>query len=156
VKDLSQTITEGLAVCYRDFGVRVNELSEGLSEERFWQRPYPYGNSVGNLVLHLTGNLNYYIGTQIAGTGYTRERDREFSWDQSKSKAEALRGLDDAIAVVVSSLEAETQESWKEPYEAALISDVRSRFHLYLRCASHFHHHIGQMTYLIKELARNS
>jgi hypothetical protein len=58
---------------------RVHELLEPLSSKQVWQRPFPYGNSIGNLILHLTGNLNYYIGAQIAGTGYIRHRDLEFS-----------------------------------------------------------------------------
>ena len=35
-----------------------------LSEEQFWRNPFPYGNDIGHLVLHLTGNLNYYIGAK--------------------------------------------------------------------------------------------
>jgi hypothetical protein len=66
---------------------RVHELVSPLSSEQIWQRPFPYGNSIGNLILHLTGNLNYYIGAQIAGTGYIRQRDLEFS-DGGKPKGE--------------------------------------------------------------------
>jgi hypothetical protein len=33
---------------------RVHELVEPLSSEQIWQRPFPYGNSIGNLILHLT------------------------------------------------------------------------------------------------------
>src|SRR5581483_7866992 len=68
---------------------KVHELVEPLSSEQLWQRPFPYGNSIGNLILHLTGNLNYYIGAQIAGTGYIRHRDLEFS-DSGKPKDELL------------------------------------------------------------------
>ena len=45
---------------------KVHKLVEPLSTEQLWRRPYTYGNSVGHLLLHLTGNLNYYIGAQIA------------------------------------------------------------------------------------------
>ena len=56
----------------------MHRLAEGLSDVQFWARPYPYGNSMGHLVLHLTGNLNFYIGREMAGTGYVRDREREF------------------------------------------------------------------------------
>jgi hypothetical protein len=69
---------------------KVHELVEPLSNDELWRRPFPYGNSVGNLILHLTGNLNYYIGAQIAKTGYVRHRDSEFS-DSGKPKEELLR-----------------------------------------------------------------
>src|SRR5215469_15170240 len=79
---------------------KVHELLAPLSTEQIWQRPFPYGNSIGNLILHLTGNLNYYIGTQIAGTGYIRHRDLEFT-DGGKPKDELLRDFDEAIAIAV-------------------------------------------------------
>ena len=50
-----------------------------LPREKLWVKPYPYGNSVGHLVLHLTGNLNHYVGAKIAATGYIRDRPREFN-----------------------------------------------------------------------------
>ncbi len=50
-----------------------------LSDEQIWTRPYPYGNSIGNLVLHLTGNLNNYFGGEMGGTGYVRNRPLEFA-----------------------------------------------------------------------------
>ena len=65
---------------------RIRELAAPLSNEQFWQKPYPYGNSFGHLVLHLTGNLNYYIGAQIANTGYVRDRPREFQRLESAIK----------------------------------------------------------------------
>ena len=77
-----------------------HELIDPLSTEQLWQRPYRYGNSIGNLVLHLSGNLNYYIGAQIAGTGYVRHRDQEFS-DSGKPKDALLRDFDRAIEVVI-------------------------------------------------------
>ena len=55
-----------LADRYAVNAARVRELAVPLSEKQFWQKPFSYGNSFGHLVLHLTGNLNYYIGAQIA------------------------------------------------------------------------------------------
>jgi len=41
---------------------RTSRTAVPLSEEQFWIKPFAFGNSFGHLVLHLTGNLNYYIG----------------------------------------------------------------------------------------------
>ncbi len=79
----------------------MRELAAPLSDEQFWAKPFPFGNSFGHLVLHLTGNLNYYIGAQIAATGYVRDRPREFSEAAPPSKDEALKKFDDAIEMVV-------------------------------------------------------
>jgi hypothetical protein len=51
-------------------------------------------------VLHLTGNLNYYIGAQIANTGYVRDRPREFNEPAPPSKEEALKRFDEAVMMV--------------------------------------------------------
>lgn len=94
---------------------RVHELVSPLPSEQFWQRPFPYGNSIGNLILHLTGNLNYYIGAQIAGTGYIRQRDLEFS-DGGKPKGELLKVFDDAIQITVATIEKQSDHDWSTPY----------------------------------------
>src|SRR5271166_1782430 len=75
----------------------VCALAGPLSETEFWTKPLEPGNSVGHLVLHLSGNLNHFVGAQLGKTGYVREREREFTETQLPSKAAALAGLDDAV-----------------------------------------------------------
>src|SRR5437016_5588341 len=91
MQTLSATVSSGMRARYSELAGRVRELAAPLSEEQFWQKPFPFGNSFGHLVLHLTGNLNYYIGTEIAGTGYVRDRDREFTEDDRPAKDELLK-----------------------------------------------------------------
>jgi len=131
---------------------KVHELLEPLSSEQIWQRPFPYGNSIGNLILHLTGNLNYYIGAQISGTGYVRHRDLEFS-DSGKPKDELLKAFDDAIQIAVSTAEKQSGQDWSAPYHAER-ADASTRFGTFLACAGHAHHHVGQIIYLQRELLR--
>ena len=131
---------------------RVHELVSPLSSEQIWQRPFPYGNSIGNLILHLTGNLNYYIGAQIAGTGYIRQRDLEFS-DGGKPKGELLKVFDDAIQITGATIEKQSDHDWSTPYYAER-ADGSTRFAQVLACASHAYHHVGQIIYLHRELLR--
>ncbi len=131
---------------------KVHELVKPLSSEQLWQRPFPYGNSIGNLILHLTGNLNYYIGAQIAGTGYIRHRDLEFN-DSGKAKVELLNALDDAIQITVATIEKQSDQDWSVLYHAER-ADGSTRFAQILACAGHAYHHIGQIIYLQKELLR--
>src|SRR5580700_11545400 len=102
--ELNQTIGEGFARRYEELAAKMDELSAPLSDEQFWTKPFSYGNSFGHLVLHLTGNLNYYIGAQIANTGYVRDRAREFTEPNPPSKEEALKGLDHAVAMVIQTI----------------------------------------------------
>ena len=116
-------------------------------QKQFWTKPYPYGNSFGHLVLHLTGNLNYYIGAQIANTGYVRDREREFTEPNPPSKEEALKALDATVAMVMETVRAQSAGDWVKSYSAAN-TNCSNRLDMVLQCAAHMQHHIGQMIYL--------
>jgi uncharacterized damage-inducible protein DinB len=151
--DLNQTITTSLAERYMQLESLVRDLAAPLSEDQFWTKPFAFGNSFGNLVLHLTGNLNYYIGAQIAATGYVRDRPREFAEEARPSKQEALKEFDDAIAMVVRTIQAQSSEDWSQPYSGTG-THAKNRFEIVLHCATHLHHHLGQMIYLGFQLKR--
>jgi hypothetical protein len=154
MNELSETVSNGFNAAFEDYLKRVHTLAEPLTEEQFWRKPYPYGNSFGHLVLHLTGNLSHYIGAEIARTGYIRDRAREFSDPQPPAKAEALQRLDEAVALVVQTVSAQSAGDWSAPYNALGADGLNDRFSITLRCAAHMFHHVGQMIYLAKEHAR--
>jgi uncharacterized damage-inducible protein DinB len=153
--ELKQTIASDLTARYRRLAGVIHELGASLSEEQFWAKPFAFGNSFGHLLLHLTGNLNYYVGAQIAGTGYVRDRPLEFSDAARPSKKEVLKKFDDAIEMVLAAISRQSVEDWSKEY-TAVGADARDRFDMVLQCATHLHHHIGQMMYLVFELKRHS
>jgi uncharacterized damage-inducible protein DinB len=153
MSDLKSTIASDVAKRYKKLAGVVRELAEPLSDDQFWAKPFAFGNSFGHLVLHLTGNLNYYIGAQIAGTGYVRNRPLEFSDTTRAAKAEVLRKFDEAIEMVLATIDRQTPEDWSKEY-TGVGADARDRFDMVLQCATHLHHHIGQMIYLGFELKR--
>lgn len=151
--DLKKTIASGLTARYKELAGVVRELAAPLSDEQFWTKPFAFGNSFGHLVLHLTGNLNYYIGAQIAGTGYVRDRPLEFTDATRPSKAEVLQKFDQAVEMVIGTIDSQSAEDWSREYKA-VGADVPDRFGILLACATHLHHHVGQMMYLGFELKR--
>jgi len=153
--DLKATIASSLTARYKKLAGGVRELAAPLSDEQFWAKPFAFGNSFGHLVLHLTGNLNYYIGAQIAGTGYVRDRPLEFSEATRPAKAEVLKKFDQAIEMVLGTINNQTVGDWPKEY-TAVGADARDRFEMILQCATHLHHHIGQMMYLGFELKRKA
>jgi len=152
---LEETLASVLADRYRANAARVHELSAPLSVEQFWEKPFLYGNSFGHLVLHLTGNLNYYIGAQIANTGYVRDRPREFNDPNPPAKEEALRLLHDAVAMVIKTIRNQSPEDWSGEY-SAVGTNCSNRLDMVVQCAAHMQHHIGQMIYLAYEWKRQS
>ena len=154
--DPTPTIAAALTKAFRDYRDRVHRLAAGVPDAQFWARAYPYGNSMGHLTLHLTGNLEFYVGRHMAGTGYVRDREREFHDPAPPSKAEALRRLDEAVNLVIATVERQTAADWSAPFAATGADDIHDRFSMLLRAATHFHHHVGQMIYLAKEHAAHA
>ncbi len=151
--DLNSKLSEVLANRYSANLARVGELATALTEQQFWAKPYSYGNSFGHLVLHLTGNLNYYIGAQVANTGYVRDRDREFNEPNPPSKEEALKNLGEAVAMVIETIHAQSPDDWSRAY-SAVNTNCSNRLDMVLQCAAHIQHHIGQMIYLGYEFGK--
>ncbi|MFN0119760.1 MAG: DinB family protein [Blastocatellia bacterium] len=145
------TINDGFIAAFRKYAQRVHELAAPLDETQFRTRPYPYGNSFCHLVLHLTGNLNYYIGAQMGETGYIRHRDLEFTDPHPPAKAEVLARFDAAINMVIATVETQTDADWALAYEAVGAGGCRNRLEITMQCAAHLYHHIGQMIYLQRE-----
>jgi len=154
MSDLSKTIGVAMASEYRTRAEELHRWVDPLNEEQFWTNPFSYGNSAGHLVLHLTGNLSYYIGAQVAGTGYTRNRDLEFSEHRRPQKVEVLRKFDEAIAMVVATIEGQTEEDWSKAYNAEREPEAQDRFAVFLRCVVHLYHHIGQINFICREILR--
>ena len=147
------TLATGLANRYFANLTRIRELASPLTENQFWTKPFPYGNSFGHLVLHLAGNLSYYIGAQIANTGYVRDREHEFTDSNPPSKQKALKLLDAAVAMAMETVRGQSLANWAKAY-SAVGTDCGNRLDIVMQCAAHMQHHIGQMIYLTCELKR--
>jgi hypothetical protein len=154
VPDLTATINDGFTTHYEKLRVKLHNWVDLLTEGQFWRNPFPYGNDIGHLVLHLTGNLNYYIGAQIAQTGYVRERDKEFADEHPPTKAETLQKFDDAISLVATTIRKQSSDDWSAPYSGRGATST-NRFGIVLDCAAHADHHLGQIINLSRELSRS-
>jgi uncharacterized damage-inducible protein DinB len=126
---------------------QVHTLSEPLSEAEFWTKPLEPGNSVGHLVLHLTGNLSHFVGAQLGGTGYMRDREREFTEAQPPDKAESLTRLDAAVATFRHVVEELSPEQLAAPHPETRFGLVMNTL---LFLTAHFALHRGQMSYIVR------
>jgi len=156
MSDFSQLVASSLAGYYEEVRGRVHQWVDPLSTDQLWLKPYPYGNSIGHLLLHLTGNLNYYIAAQIAGTGYLRDRDREFNDPRQLPKEQVLADFDCAIAMAAATVRQQSAEDFTRPYSAEREPEARDRFTAFFRTAAHAYDHVGQIIYLSKEVTRTA
>ena len=83
-----------------------------------------------------------------------RNRDLEFSENRRPAKNQVLKKFDETIAMVVATIEDQSEEDWSSPYAAEREPESRDRFSIFLRCSVHLYHHVGQLIYLNRELLK--
>ncbi|HAA22856.1 MAG TPA: hypothetical protein DCP28_30350, partial [Cytophagales bacterium] len=71
---------------------RVGRCLDEITEEEVWKRPNANSNSMGNLVIHLQGNITQYIISSLGGAPDLRERDAEFAATEGADKATLWAG----------------------------------------------------------------
>ena len=127
---------------------RIKKCSKILNEEEFWRKPNNNSNSVGNLVLHLTGNIRQYVLTGIDGQADIRDRDQEFINENNIKKEEAVSHLKqvllDANSVIKNlNKEALTESRGVQGFEESVMSII-------IHVIEHMSYHVGQITYYTK------
>jgi hypothetical protein len=89
---------------------RIKHCLAQLSDEQVWWRPQPSLNSIGNLILHLSGNVRQWIVSGVGGAKDNRNRPAEFAECGPISKEELIRRLDAVVAEAKRSLTGLTAE----------------------------------------------
>ena len=77
---------------------RIHHCVGQLTDEQIWWRSAPNMNSISNLVLHLTGNLQQWIVHGLTGASDTRNRPAEFADRGSIARLDLMRRLDDVVS----------------------------------------------------------
>jgi hypothetical protein len=116
-------------------------------DEAIWKVLPGVTNSAGNLILHLEGNLREYIGRQLGGIPYTRNRPLEFSARGISRPELSSRIMDlvERIPAVIASLSPEQMaQQYPEVVLAGPLSTGEFLIHLY----GHLNWHFGQVDYL--------
>jgi hypothetical protein len=148
--ELARTTSDELVRYFRHLADRVDKAARSVPEDQLWIKPFTFGNSIGHLVLHLTGNLNHYIGSIIAGTGYTRHREHEFTDAARHPRDEVLARFHEAIELVAKTLSTQDESAFLTPVQDQ--PPIQTRLGLFLVCAAHLNNHVGQISYLVQAL----
>jgi hypothetical protein len=146
---LAEVVKADMAAYFEHLADRVGRLVGLLSQEQLWSNPFGFGNSVGRIVVHLTGSLSHYIGAVVAGTGYVRDRAGEFSDPSRPAAGELLARFRETIGMVVDTLGTQGEVGLTTPVTGCG-EPVRDRFGLFLVCATHVSNHVGQIVYLVQ------
>ena len=104
----------------RDLLKLRDEIKNFKDEDNIWRKTDGISNSAGTLVLHLLGNLNFTIGTQLGGTGYVRNREQEFSLT-GVTREKLIGDIDQTIQTVKTSFIAVDQAKLDEIYTLEMV-----------------------------------
>src|SRR5262247_1875580 len=80
-----------------DFLPKVKHCLEEMPEQDLWWRPNEQSNSVGNLILHLCGNMKQWILNSMGGGQFERDRDAEFAERRTLPKTELIASIDRTV-----------------------------------------------------------
>ncbi len=121
---------------------------ESLSEEDIWWRAHKTNNSVGNLVLHLCGNVRQWIISGLGNAPDVRERPKEFAETGPIAKADLMHKLETTLKEAGRVLETFDARALQTPrtIQGFHTNGLRALFDV----VSHFSEHVGQIIYITK------
>ncbi len=121
-----------------------------LSAEQVWWRPNPQSNSVGNLLLHLCGNLSQWVLAGLGGEAFERRRREEFAAVEGDDGAALLRRLREVVAACCGVARDLTEEDLEKTF--TIQSHTRTGFGVLLHAVEHMSYHTGQIVAIAKQL----
>jgi uncharacterized damage-inducible protein DinB len=137
----------------RDMTACVETCLASLSEEQVWERHAAHENTIGNLMLHLCGNMRQWIMHGVAEQTDVRKRDAEFSVASGLSKTELLALFQSTIAEAVAVLEALPHERLLERTDPQQRGEVFVLDAIY-QVVGHVQQHTGQIILLTKQMCQ--
>ncbi len=116
------------------------------TESNLWRIDKNISNSAGNLCLHLIGNLNTYIGSQLGNTAYVRQRELEFS-TKDISKAELIKKIIETQEMVIVTINNLTDEQLHQIHPVKVYDFDLTSAALLFYLTTHLSYHLGQINY---------
>ncbi len=151
---MTETFAQDFAgqACYRldESSRMIRKTFAELSDAEMWKRPNAASNSIGNLVLHLCGNIRQYAISSLGNQPDVRHRDAEFEAREGHSKAELLEMLLRTVEEAKTVIRQTTAEDWLrvrvvQGFELSGIGIV-------LHVVEHYSYHTGQIAFWTKLL----
>ncbi len=123
---------------------------DALTDEQIWWRPNEGTNSIGNLVIHLSGSINHFLNRAIGGFPYERDRPAEFAERRMIPKAELRATFEEMV---------QKAEQTLSKLPSSRLSDPSTEPKLYttlyedvLGVLTHLSTHTGQIIWITKML----
>ena len=141
-------LTESGRYLTEDYLPKIRAALVSLTDDDIWWRPNAASNSIGNLLLHLAGNVRQWIVAGVGGAADRRDRAAEFAASGTVTKDQALVTLDSAVAdaaVVLSALPPS-----RLPASVRIQGRDTTNFAAIYHVIEHFSTHTGQILWIAK------
>jgi uncharacterized damage-inducible protein DinB len=143
-------LIEQSIIRFDEYTSKIERCMMELSESELWKRPNESSNSVGNLILHLCGNIRQYIISSLGNKADQRKRDEEFLTDGGYKKYELLQNLNEIITQAKAVL---TNIDDKELFRVRSVQGFKlSGIGIVIHVVEHFSYHTGQIVFWTKLL----
>ncbi len=131
-----------------EYRLKLRAAVESLPADALWSRPNAESNSVGNLLLHLAGNVRQWIVSGVGGAIDTRHRSAEFSAREGADAGALLSALDDVLndADTVLSRLTEADLASSRTIQGRDVQVLEAVYHV----VEHFSGHVGQIVLIAK------
>ena len=130
----------------RELRALRREIEAYPDESLLWAQPDGVSNTAGNLALHLSGNLQHFVGAKLGGTGYVRDRDAEFA-RRDVGRAEILREIDATSAAVAQTLDRMGDDGLSAPFPEPILQKTIATDVWLMHLVAHLGYHLGQIDY---------
>jgi len=143
-----EALTEALFKLFdRDLTKLDEEIRNYPTEELLWVIRGDVKNSGGNLCLHLCGNLQHFIGSVLANTGYKRDRDLEFS-ARNVPREKLLAEIEQTRQVIRETLGKLAATDLASQYPLQVFGYPMTTTYFIVHLYGHLGYHLGQVNYL--------
>ena len=126
---------------------RIQDCLGKLTSDQIWMRHSESDNAVGNLVLHLAGNVRQWIGFGVAGMPNIRDRDSEFAARSGGDAGQRLASVTTEAVAILRSLDPGDLAS-QTTVQGYTITKMEAIYHV----VEHFSQHTGQIIFATKLL----
>ncbi len=136
----------------RDLEKLNEELAAYNDETDLWLIAGDINNTGGNLILHLCGNIQHFIGAVLGESGFVRKRDDEFGL-KGLSKVELVAQIEETKKAVNTTLGKLSAEDLIKPYPINVFGEEMTTDFFLTHLVTHLSYHLGQINYHRRILA---
>ena len=133
---------------------KIIKCLDQLTEDQVWMRPNEVSNSIGNILLHLCGNIRQYAISALGAREDIRERDKEFSAQGGYTKEQLLRKLNDTLQEAIAVMRTTDEVRLMKTY--AVQGFTHTGIGIIVHITEHYSHHTGQVIFWTKQLTGKS